>query len=427
MKILFLLDEVYGINSATALHGRLLAEELAGLGHQVAVLENTPGPAAPDVDAAGVRHLPFYCEKEQILYRLVARCRRHGMGALRIALHALASPRAIWVAIQLLVCKRSPVERVFRKKIEQQTSAGAYDVVLAVAAPHYTALALARAKMPAGQKAVYLLDPYAYAHSQRFVSSRRRERQMYRGLDAVFVTDRMAEQQLYPAQWESKVQPLHLCSLRPLVLQNPPGYNNAYINCVFVGNLYLDIRRPDYLLELFARLPERYRLVLIGHGYELFPPAYRAHYQRRLGPRLLVLPPVTRPAAADAMCDADFLVNLGNRDPGQMPSKVLEYFATGRPVLNICKLPDCPTRPLMEQYPLAMTIEETPNVETATVERVEAFLGREMGKQIPYAQVQALFEQYTPAAVARKMLQELQKLQHTAGLPWAVPPKEVQV
>jgi len=84
---------------------------------------------------------------------------------------------------------------------------------------------------------------------------------------------------------------------------------------VFLGRLYPSIRRPDYLLSLFASLAEepggeRYELHFFGDSWQC--EADFAPHKRMLGRNLFVHGPVPRERAIAEMRSADVLVNIGN-------------------------------------------------------------------------------------------------------------------
>lgn len=110
---------------------------------------------------------------------------------------------------------------------------------------------------------------------------------------------------------------------------------------VFVGTLYRNLRSPKYLLACMAALvealPER-QLELhfygsindCGEDFELFA--------ERLGSRLFIHGMVSRVQVLQAMVDADILVNIGNDSEAQLASKVIEYMAVGKPILNLVSI-----------------------------------------------------------------------------------------
>ena len=125
-----------------------------------------------------------------------------------------------------------------------------------------------------------------------------------------------------------------LLSLPEPAAANPLPASGAHL--VFVGTLYRALRNPAPLLELFRELRRR-RPELTLHFFgelhdcrDLFDPLPE-------GVRLHGAVP--REVAAAAMRDATALVNIGNASPHQVPSKLVEYVAAERPIINVAAGP----------------------------------------------------------------------------------------
>jgi hypothetical protein len=130
---------------------------------------------------------------------------------------------------------------------------------------------------------------------------------------------------------------------------------NAII-ILFVGRFYNDIRSPIPLLNLLERLlnysdklEERIQLHIIGPSI-----IDEKLIQDRpiLRNKIFFHGQVPHINAIEAMFSANFLVNIGNITLFQLPSKVVEYMATGRPILNICNTETDSSHALLLNYPL---------------------------------------------------------------------------
>lgn len=65
---------------------------------------------------------------------------------------------------------------------------------------------------------------------------------------------------------------------------------------------------------------------------------------------------VSRENVLQAMVDADILVNIGNDCEAQLASKVVEYMAVGKPILNVISHPYDISVIALAGYPASMTI-----------------------------------------------------------------------
>lgn len=128
---------------------------------------------------------------------------------------------------------------------------------------------------------------------------------------------------------------------------------------VYVGALYQYLRRPEFLLRLFSRLSVRgvsrhLELHFVGdidECVEAFAP-----YANQIAQEIHLHGVVTREEAFSAIGDAVIVVNLGNRNKCQLPSKLIEYMALSKPILNILQTPEDPSLDLLERYRAKLTL-----------------------------------------------------------------------
>lgn len=162
---------------------------------------------------------------------------------------------------------------------------------------------------------------------------------------------------LYAGAFPASASKLHV--IPPLVSLPPvpvpfPQPDDGQIRLVFVGTLYGGIRRPDFLLRLVERLlasdlGSKLEMHFYGDTHACAQTFRR--YGPRLGSRLVLHGPVPRLAALQALRSATVLVNIGNATAHQLPSKVIEYAATGKPILNIGVIEADLSAAVLEDYP----------------------------------------------------------------------------
>lgn len=410
MKLLFVLDTVDYPTGVNAQLARRLADQLAQMGHTVHLLELWDGHSPPPQPARCTLYaLPFADERamNQALEHGAAQGSPIPVRLARLAAH----PTAALAAVRMVALKKPRRQAACQKKLEQLDAAHHYDAVVAVAAPYYAAFALAHAAIK-GKKAVWQMDPYtANRQARQNGGALARELHLYAAVQRMFITELMrADYQADPfAPFAAKAQVLDFpCLVPPLPVQGPPTPPARPLRCVFTGNLYPGVRTPHFALQLFGALEmPQVQLVFVGGGWQQFPGlAQRA--QARLGGRLVLAGPMPPEEARAQMAGADVLVNLGNGVANQLPSKIFEYFGTGKPVLNLAKLPQDPALPYFARYPLACTVLEQEGCGPTVCTRVRQFLQEAAGQQLPFAQVQALFPQNTPQAVAQQLLAGLE-------------------
>lgn len=136
-------------------------------------------------------------------------------------------------------------------------------------------------------------------------------------------------------------------------------HNNNQIRMVFMGTLYRGIRNPSFLLNLFVkllqtRLSEKLEIHFLGKldGCE----DYFQKYRHLLSNKIFLHGQVDRATALKAMQEADILVNIGNDNPFQLPSKVFEYIGNGKPILNIARVEPDSSHDILRNYPVSLTL-----------------------------------------------------------------------
>ncbi|WDR02351.1 glycosyltransferase [Devosia algicola] len=134
---------------------------------------------------------------------------------------------------------------------------------------------------------------------------------------------------------------------------------------VFVGTLYRDLRNPTAALQHFEALAKAYP----DRHYELhFYGAVNdcgdilAEYVARLPHLVIVHGLVPREVAAKSMADADALLNIGNHSTTQLGSKVIEYVAVARPIINIVSMKGDASGHMLLTHPSCVTLSSQSSV-----------------------------------------------------------------
>lgn len=403
MRILFVLDSVEAPAAANPRLGRTLAEALAKAGWDVTLLELFDGThTPPPVPGCRTVLLPFADEAamEQAL--------EHGAAggsplALRLARLA-AKPAAVGAAFRQFALKKPRRVTATRRRIEELDRQTPFDAVCAVAAPYRAAFALEAAAI-AGKKILWQMDPYAANTSYAAPGGYDRERALLGAMDLTFITAQAAPD-FAPggplAALAGKARALAFPNLVPPAVKAEPDPRR----CVFCGTLYPGLREPGALLRLFAAVGGDWKLTMAGGGWAAFSAA-RAAGEAALGHKLEILGPVPPAEAARLEASAGVLVSIGNKAANQLPSKLYEYIAAGKPVLHLAAGPDDAALGLLRRWPLALALD--PDAPDAAA-RLSAWLAATAGRTLPYAEAAARFPENTPAAAAGAFGQSVEAL-----------------
>lgn len=404
MRFLLILDRVENPASANALLGCRLAAELMAQGHEVHLLELWDGAYTPPAPPEGAHQHTLAFADERLMNTALENGAKGGtpipLRLLRLATH----PTAVVAAFRQLVLHAPRRTVDSRRAMERLDAQFHFDAVCAICAPYRTAFALETAEI-GGKKLLWQLDPYASNRDYNAPGGFAREGQLLEAVDAAFITPQaLPDYEGGPlSAWRSKVHVLGF----PVLLPTPETPAHTGTQCVFCGSLYPTVREPDFALELFARLnaPDL-TLTMAGGGWQRF--ATQAEQAAgTLGDRFVRPGPLPPAEAAALETGADVLLSLGNFYDNQMPSKLFSYFGTGKPVLHLAVSETDPTLPYLARYPLGLVLQKKDGVTPEVLDRLRGWLDRVKGQRLPYAQVAALYPEFTPKQVARDFLAAL--------------------
>ena len=279
-----------------------------------------------------------------------------------------------------------------RKKVMELLEKQPFDGVISVSLPftgHLIALA-AKRRFPALRWLADIGDPFTIQaqplNNARLYGrlSRRLEQQVLEQADAVAVTHQAAaiayKTAFAPvAQKISVIPPL----LHPAWeadeqagLSHHATPDEQVINIGYFGAFYAPVRTPDAFLDLLEktfRLRPAWRDRLQVHFYgDVFPEFWNI-LSRQPAVRLYGLR--SREEARAMMRQMDILLNIGNITDYQLPSKAVEYFASGKPMVNLSYVQNDPFTAFWGDQPGLFTIKvENNEVGGVEVRRWIAFL-----------------------------------------------------
>jgi glycosyltransferase involved in cell wall biosynthesis len=249
-------------------------------------------------------------------------------------------------------------------------SSNDYDWIISVSHPFTGHLVgyLARRHCPDARWLVDIGDPFSMmrepATNNHFLYrslNRWIERRVIHGADEICVTTEQTRQ-LYLHHFSVSVNKITvvppLLSLPDTSISTARSAGEA-LKMVFVGTLYLHLRNPQFLLNLHAALSEKINTAKIElHFYgalndctHLLEP-----YLDSTRTGVFVHGLVSRAEVTSAMEYADVLVNIGNRSESQLASKVIEYMAMGRPILNIVNIDGDISSAVLFDYPSVLQV-----------------------------------------------------------------------
>ena len=173
-------------------------------------------------------------------------------------------------------------------------------------------------------------------------------------------------------------------------------FDQKYISIVYTGSIPQHIRNPKYIVELLLSLNmENLRLYFIGVGDNRYLSS-----KIRESDSIVIIPYLPHEECMKAINSADFLLNLGNSQPYMMPSKLFEYFSTGKPIISTYSNESDNTLDYITRYPHSLMIKEHDELMADDADRLIKFLMNERGKVIGFKKVKEMFIENTPEYTA---------------------------
>ena len=238
----------------------------------------------------------------------------------------------------------------------------------------------------------YLVDPCS---SNQTVSHliqrirRRFEKKFFTVSDRIIVTPIMEKEYAgrFPAIIMRKITALEFPNVTDLTAWNDKT-ERTDVRMMYSGSIYAG-RNPRYLFELLSQVKSDLPIVVefIGKNEAIsVPQTVSVQFDGYMSVE----------NAREILKNADFLVILGNQMTNQVPSKLFEYISYGKPIVNICRNPDCPTLQYLSKYPFAISIVEGKESIDKQAEALSSFITTTSGQRINWEQISSLFFECTP-------------------------------
>lgn len=294
------------------------------------------------------------------------------------------------------------IDRKYKKQIEYICKKHDIDAAISLSAPFYTAKGLAKADISA-KKIVMMFDPYAKHYIYKNSRTEKQENAVFDAVDHVFVPHLIAGE--YHRNNLSAFE--FPCLLAEEKTAEKPDSTSLLpqgkTNIVYCGSLYADIRSPEYLYELVKKSENPgLHITIVGGVYGTFSEEFNTKYADFIKEKVTLVGKVDKEKAKEYLDAADIVVNIGNTIENMLPSKVIECISTGKRVLNLCQIENCPSLPYFEKYGNSLDLYTKKEIDTEILSRFADFVKEE--KNIPQQQILQKFVSATPQYVAQQIL-----------------------
>lgn len=354
MKILIISGAFYPSNSPRSFRTTELAKRFCKLGHDVTVyIPNSECDLSAFLKGCPIR-ICYYKEKKQNTNNSL--------------------PRRIWNRILSQFLEYPDVYLMTSLPKALMVEKG-YDLLVTIAMPHPIHWAVGKMYAKGNKLAKTWVadcgDPYMFCGTSQYKHPfyfAKQEKRWCRECDYITVPIESAINAYYP-EFKNKIRVIpQAFDFEEVKIQE--YVPNQIPTFAFSGNLIPKVRDPKPLLDYLCMVKADFKFIVYTTKQHLVNP-----YKTILGDKLEVHGYIPRLELLERLSVMDFLINIGNVSQNQLPSKLIDYGLTKRPILNI-------------------------NPEAFDPTLMDAFLNRDYSRQYVVADI----NQYNIVNVAEKFL-----------------------
>jgi len=111
---------------------------------------------------------------------------------------------------------------------------------------------------------------------------------------------------------------------------NDDAPNNPVPTFLYAGAFYKDNRDPRLFLQYLCKIRSDFKFIIYTRNADLIKP-----FKEMLGEKIEIRDYIPRNELLKVMSKMDFLINFDNNVALQLPSKLIDYALTSRPILSI--------------------------------------------------------------------------------------------
>lgn len=257
---------------------------------------------------------------------------------------------------------------------------------------------------------IYELDPYAYNRILRFPRllffyRLIIERKMFRFSNKILLTHELfsSYKNSLLKTYSDKFIDIGIPLLEIYNFTNKTNEIGDKINISYIGSLYNKVRNPEYILKIFAEI----KGIKINF-YGADPSQISTDQKNIFGDRLMMHGRIPKSEIKSVLNDSDVLLNIGNNTNNQLPSKVLEYIGTGKPIISIYSIEDDTSNLYLKKYPNSLLINQNSDLRN-NIEKLENFLLTidRFNTVTDPKKIETIFENETIEAVAQRVVKTL--------------------
>lgn len=285
------------------------------------------------------------------------------------------------------------IRKDFYAAVQRNQMSGNYDAIVAIAQPFGWAVLANELKerYPGAKIYLYMLDPYIYNYTLPQSKIEYRKKQFKRftnNLDGIIFTRGIKEEaEKHNCTIRKRSITVDLPNMIPHKTMQTKNYLDK-IELMFAGRFYPDIRNPQKMFNVLLQiLDERTIFSMFSRGCDAMANSFTQSC-----PHVKQMDFLPHEKYVKYFEGVDILVNLENTIPNQLPSKVFEYIASGKPIINFYEDENSMGLHYFCRYPLAFNFNLN-QYQTSDIIRLRNFIVESVGKRLTYDEATALMQE----------------------------------
>ena len=107
-----------------------------------------------------------------------------------------------------------------------------------------------------------------------------------------------------------------------------------------------------------------------------------------------------------AMCDADILISIGNKDSDFLPSKTLKYMGTGKPIIHFYSDDNDVSLNYYKYYPAVLFIDQRREINDSLIDEVVDFVQKtRIDINVDFDELKSNLIKNTPEYTAKQLME----------------------
>lgn len=299
-----------------------------------------------------------------------------------------------------------------RSEITNLCSTNSFDAVIAVMNPAEAVEAVYRSKkiIGNGKFILYEIDPASNRYKtpkgviQKYwlLRTKHWERKIYSSADSII---HMKSHQAhysspYYSEFRDKTTYMDIPGVYSPLVEYEKAQHEVKI-LLYSGAFYPKLREPNFMLESLRDIPKNNYKLVIYTGQMHNKICFLAD---KIDLNYSLHPLVPQKDIEKITAEADILLSVGNKDSDFLPSKILSYIATGKPIIHYYFDESDVSLPYLKKYNNSLLICMSEQHDEVT-KKIKEFIDTASTLQMSFSQIASAFAENTPKYTSQELYQ----------------------